>query len=161
MHYTKDTIRNLLDRKLPWEMVKNIMSSPKDEDRLRLVREIEQERVPWKERILLALAEHLYIVKKGSALIVKCGCGFEFGDCSLNWKLEALVYERNPQDGEIYVPRRACDPEWMVLREFYCPGCQAQLEVEAVPPGYPFVFDFRPDPEALQQLAEENKDAES
>jgi N-methylhydantoinase A/acetone carboxylase beta subunit len=48
----------------------------------------------------------------------------------------------------------SCDPEWMVLRKFYCPGCQAQLDVEAVPPGYPFIFDFQPDLEAIKKTVE-------
>ena len=37
------------------------------------------------------------------------------------------------------------DPAWCEIREFYCPGCGAQLEVENVPPGYPVSFDFLPD----------------
>ncbi len=37
----------------------------------------------------------------------------------------------------------------MELREFYCPGCHALLEVEAVPQGYPIVFDFLPDLETF------------
>jgi acetone carboxylase gamma subunit len=31
------------------------------------------------------------------------------------------------------------------LREYYCPGCGAQLEVEAVPRGCPPDFEFLPD----------------
>jgi len=92
------------------------------------------------------------IVKKGSEQIIKCRCGYEYGAYKRNWKLAALVYKRNPQDGEVYAPQRACDPEWMVLREFYCPRCQAQLEVEAVAPGYPFIMDFEPDLEAIEQM---------
>ena len=49
----------------------------------------------------------------------------------------------------IYPGHRKCDPEWMELREFYCPGCATQLEVEAVTPGYPLIFDFLPDLEAF------------
>lgn len=143
--YPKDLIRDLIDGKLPPEMVKQIMSAPKDEDRFQKVLEIEQERVPWKEKILVPLQEHLYVVQKGKEKIVKCSCGYEFGDYRRNWKESALVYERDPSDGEIYVGPRGADPEWMILREFYCPGCAAQLEVEAVPPGYPFIFTFLPD----------------
>lgn len=43
----------------------------------------------------------------------------------------------------------AADPEWSVIREYYCPECNIQLEVEAVPPGYPVIFDFLPDLEAF------------
>jgi len=41
------------------------------------------------------------------------------------------------------------DPEWMALREYYCPGCYALLEVEMAPPGYPIVHDFQPDIETF------------
>src|SRR5450759_2595615 len=43
--------------------------------------------------------------------------------------------------GTVGTPRR----EGQELHEFYCPGCWSLLEVEAVPPGYPAVFDFEPD----------------
>jgi acetone carboxylase gamma subunit len=32
----------------------------------------------------------------------------------------------------------------MILREFYCPSCATLLDVENVPQGYPFVFNFLP-----------------
>ena len=50
---------------------------------------------------------------------------------------------------ELYPPMMHCDPEWMELREFFCPGCSSLLEVEAVPPGYPLLFDFQPDLETF------------
>jgi acetone carboxylase gamma subunit len=31
------------------------------------------------------------------------------------------------------------------VREYYCPGCSTQLEVEAVPRGTPPDFEFLPD----------------
>ncbi len=37
----------------------------------------------------------------------------------------------------------------MEIREFICPGCATLLEVEAVPPGCPIVFDFLPDLETF------------
>jgi acetone carboxylase gamma subunit len=37
----------------------------------------------------------------------------------------------------------------MQLREYYCPGCGAQLEVEAVPRGCPPDFEFLPDLDAF------------
>ncbi|MFH0914122.1 MAG: acetone carboxylase subunit gamma [Chloroflexota bacterium] len=104
--------------------------------------EEEQKKVPWKEKIRLHLQEHLYIVEKDNHLVVKCFCGHEFGEAKSNWKYEALVYDRNPQ--ELYPGFVGPDPEWCVFREFYCPGCGAQLDVEAVPPGVPFIFSFEP-----------------
>ena len=50
---------------------------------------------------------------------------------------------------EIYPPGMHADPEWMELREFYCPGCQTLLEIDPVPPGYPLVEDFKPDIDAF------------
>lgn len=143
--WSKKTLKDMIEGRLDSETIREIQRKPKEEDRFLKILEIEQERVPWKEKILVPLQEHLYIVLKGKERIVKCSCGHEFGDYRENWKLNALVYERNPQDGEIYIGPRACDPEWMVLREFYCPTCATQLEVEAVPPGHPLIFNALPD----------------
>jgi len=105
--------------------------------------EQEQKKVNWPEKIQLHLQEHLYIVEKGDKLIVKCSCGHEFGEHKTNWKYEALVYDRNPKD--IYPGITGPAPEYCIFREFYCPGCGVQLDVEAVPPGIPFIFSFEPD----------------
>ena len=40
-------------------------------------------------------------------------------------------------------------PEIWEIREFYCPKCGTQLEVESVPHGYPVIFDFLPDLDAF------------
>lgn len=50
---------------------------------------------------------------------------------------------------EVYPAMAHADPEWMELRELYCPGCARQLEVEATPPGYPLTHDFLPDVEGF------------
>jgi len=143
--YPKEIIRDLLEGRLPLDEVQRLQRE-KDEDRFEKVLEIEQERVPWDDRILVCLQEHLYVVEKEDGRrIVKCSCGHEFGDYRVNWKESALVYERHPQDGEIFVGPRGADPDWQVLREFYCPGCATQLDVEPVPVGYPFIFNFLPD----------------
>ena len=107
----------------------------------------EQARVAWPERILLKLQEHLYIVDKGSERVTKCTCGQEFGPAHENWKLGALVHDRDPK--EIYPGATGPDKSWCVYREFTCPGCGTQLEVEAVPPGLPFLSSFEPDPDVL------------
>ena len=99
----------------------------------------------------LPLAEHLFVVLKGSEHITKCVCGHEFGDYRQNWKFAARVYVRDTRESlrELYRAYEHCDPEWMELREFYCPGCYALLEVEAVPAGYPVIQDFLPDLEGF------------
>jgi acetone carboxylase, gamma subunit len=129
--------------------------------------EVLQERVPWDERIVLPFGEHLYITVPsagkpadgsaegpgGSSYVVKCDCGFEFCDYRENWKLEALINVRGTVEElqEIYPEKMHGDPDWNVLREFFCPGCKALLEVEAVPPGYPLVHDFVPDLEGFYE----------
>jgi len=150
--YDKETLEKLIDGKLSWTEVKRIMGAFKDPDRFDKIVEILQARVAWDDRILLPLGLHLYIVQKADGpRVVKCDCGFEFGDYKQNWKLEALVHVRDTEEKlrEIYPRLMHSDPKWVVLREYYCPGCKAQLEVEAVPPGYPVVFDFRPDLETF------------
>lgn len=143
--WPKELIKDLIEGRLDPDTVKTIQVRPKDEDRFEKVLDIEQSRVSWSEKIILPLQEHLYVVLKGKERVVKCTCGYEFGDCRANWKLNALVYERDPQDGEIFVGPQGADAEWMIMREFYCPDCAAQLDVECVVPGHPIVFNQLPD----------------
>jgi len=151
MSYDREEIEQLIDGRLPWPRVRAIISSPKDDDRFDKYLEILQGRVPWKERILLPLAEHLYIVEKDDERIVKCDCGYEFGDYRVNWKLEALIYVRDTEEKleEVFYGPRKPDPDFCDVREYYCPGCGAQLEVETLPVGYPAIFDFLPDLDAF------------
>jgi acetone carboxylase gamma subunit len=143
--YSDATIRDLIEGHLPLDEVQRLQRD-KDLGRMERVMAIEQARVPWSDHILVCLQEHLYVVVKDNGQrIVKCSCGHEFGDYRTNWKEAALVYERQPQDGEIFLGTRGADAEWQVLREFYCPGCAVQLDVEPVPVGYPFIFNFLPD----------------
>jgi acetone carboxylase gamma subunit len=151
MKVDKDTLRDLVDEKLPRGQVRAIQSGFKDADRFDKYVAILQERVPWDERIVLPFGEHLFIVAKGGAYVIKCACGHEFCDYRENWKLEALINVRETVDElrEIYPDKMHGDPAWNVLREYFCPGCKTLLEVEAVPPGYPPVHDFVPDLEGF------------
>ena len=165
MKLDKDTLRDLVDEKLPRAQVRAIQSGYKDPDRFDKYLEILQEHVAWKEQIVLPFGEHLYIVKNpsgakapdGSAeaptYLVKCDCGHEFCDYRQNWKLEALINVRATAEElrEIYPDKMHGDPDWNVLREYFCPGCKTLLEVEAVPPGYPPVHDFVPDLEGFYE----------
>ena len=127
------------------------MQREKDPGRFEAVLAAEQARLSWPDPILVCLQEHLYVVARDSAAgdgvtgLVKCSCGQEFGDYQQNWKEGALVYEREPADGEVFLPGQGADPDWQLLREFYCPGCATLLDVEPVPVGYPFIFNFLPD----------------
>jgi acetone carboxylase gamma subunit len=159
-----DTLRDLVDERLPRSQVRAIQSSYKDPERFDQYVALLQERVDWDERIVLPYGEHLYIIAAGdrespagsagsreSSYIIKCDCGHEFCDYRENWKLEALINVRDSQQSlrEIYPEKMSGDPEWNHLREYFCPGCGTLLEVEAVPPGYPVVHDFLPDLEGF------------
>lgn len=150
--YDRETIRRLISDQLEWSEIKRIMSRYKDSDRFITYRELLQERVDWDDFILLPLSEKLYLVAKGGGeRIVKCECGHELCDGSENWRLHALLYVRNDKEAlaEIYPGTRTPDPEFVELREFYCPGCATQLEVDTMTPGYPILHEFEPDVDAF------------
>ncbi|MFW9818569.1 MAG: acetone carboxylase subunit gamma [Candidatus Thorarchaeota archaeon] len=145
--YDKRTLERMIDGKLSWDELKPIISGRKDSNRFDLMLEILQDRVPWNEKIILPLHEHLYIVAKNGERIVKCDCGYEFGDFQINWKTKCRVRVRDTVEEieELYPKDMGSDPEWVELREYFCPGCFTLLDVEAVPPGYPTIFNFLPD----------------
>jgi acetone carboxylase gamma subunit len=137
-------LSDLLDGTLDLERVREIQRAPKDLDRRERLLAIEQKRLGWKDRIVLALQESLFIVQTDAGKTVRCRCGHHFGDYRRNWKESALVHERDPQDGELYASANAPTKDWMILREFYCPSCATLLDTENVPQGYPFIFNFLP-----------------
>jgi acetone carboxylase gamma subunit len=145
--FHKADIEMLVDGVLPWPAVQEMMRDSKDPDRFDKYVEILQSRVPWDEPILLPLTPVLYVVDKEGARIVKCRCGHEFGDHRVNWKVFSLIHVRDTAESlsEIYKGRELPRPDWIQLREYICPGCGTQLEVEAVPRGCVPDFDFLPD----------------
>ncbi len=150
--YSKAVIADLVDGKLPWKTLKEMMSSYKDADRFDKYVAVLQERVAWKERILLPLGPHLFIVRKDDGgIVTKSSSGFEFGDYRENWKLKARIYVRNSNEAyrEIYPALMHADPLWMELREYYDPFDGTLLEIEVVPPGYPILHSFQPDLEGF------------
>ena len=147
--WSKEILKQAIEGTADPQVVRRMQIEEKDEHIFEKILEIEQERVSWAERIVVPLQENLYVVLKDGAKIVKCFCGYEFGNYKENWKLEAMVYERNPEDEEIYSYPRGADGNWVVLREFYCPGCGHQFEVELVPHGYPIIFNSQPDIEGF------------
>ena len=151
--YPKGVIKDLLEGRLPWQETHQIMSSYKDADRFEKYREIVQEEIDGGDRVVLPIGERLVIVESREVLVVRCVCGHRFGDYRRNWKLNAQIRVRDSEESleELYPGRRKCDSRWMEIREFICPGCAAMLEVEAVPPGYPVVFDFLPDLDAFHE----------
>jgi len=146
--FHKADVEKLIDGVLPWPAVQDMMKSAKDLDRFDKYVDIMQERVEWSDRILLPLTPVLFIVETPNRQrIVKCRCGHEFGDYRINWKLSSLIYVRDDEESmsEVYKGREMPDPSWIQVREYICPGCGTQLEVEAVPRGCPPDFDFLPD----------------
>jgi len=145
--FLKADIEKLIDGVLPWPATQDILKSPKDADRFDKYVEIMQARVTFEDRILLPLTPMLFIVSEDGARVVKCRCGQSFGDYRVNWKLSALIHVRDDEAsmGEVYKGREAPDVAWTQLREYICPGCGTQLEVEAVPRGCPPDFEFLPD----------------
>lgn len=147
---SKEMVANLVDGVLSDDGIQQLQRmSRKDSDRFQKYIEVLQSRVPWPNRILMRLTDHLYIVRGDPGTrIVKCDCGEELGDYRVNWKLRARVRSRrtSAEFEEVYTPTYiAPEPDWMTIREYYCPGCFAQLGVEVVPPGYPPMFDMLPD----------------
>ncbi len=153
-NYDKATVEELIDGTIEFYKLKEMLSSFKDPGRFDTYVSILQERVPWKERILLPYSQHLYVVlKEDGQRMIKCDCGHEFCGDKENWKLHALVYVRDNEEkmSELYVKYLAPDTEWQVIREYYCPQCATQLEVESVTPWYPVIHDFEPDIDAFYE----------
>lgn len=166
---SKDMLADLMDGRLADDYVQRLQRMRrKDSQRFWTYLEVLQERVPWDDRILLRLTDHLYIVRKEQGgRIVKCSCGHEFGDYRVNWKLAARVRVRRTAEEfeQVYSPAYVIpEPDWMSIREYFCPGCLTQLAVEVVPPGYPPIFDMLPDLDTLyrewlgQPLEDESPD---
>jgi len=87
------------------------------------------------KKMLLKLTPYVNIVEDGNGknVAVCSKCGFAYCDANENFLVYCLIYDR--EGGEVYPERLCGDKEWYVLREFYCPGCGTQIEVEAVPQG--------------------------
>lgn len=152
-NYDKKTLERMINGDLTWEELRLIISGVKDPDRFNKILEVLQDRVSWSEKIILPIHEHLYIVSKEGDRIIKCDCGHEFGDYRENWKTKCRVRVRDTiEELELLYPiLMTSDPDWMELREYYCPGCFTLLDTESVPPGYPTVFNFLPDVDVFYQ----------
>ena len=151
-----ETLAALHDETLSRREVHAIQSTYKDADRFEKWVALLQARVPYDDPIVLPLGEGLNAVRAAGgdergALVIRCDCGHDLCPPTRNWKLDAVVSVRDTNEAmrEIYPRLAHADPEWMELREFYCPSCARQLEVEAAPPGYPVVHEFLPDIEGF------------
>ena len=146
---TKEQLKRIMNGTISDQELLRIQDSYKDKDRFLKYKEILQEMVPWKDEIILRLGDNLFIVKEENGdIVTKCLCGHEFCDFRENWKLYCRINVRRTIEemSEVYSPEPACpEPGWQEIREFFCPGCGAQLAVEVVPPGYPVIFEMLPD----------------
>ncbi len=147
------TLAALLDERLSRAEVKEIQSAYKDPDRFEKWIEVLQERVPYDDRIVLPVGEGLNVVRRSDdgELVIRSDAGHDFCRFDQNWKMHAPILVRDSDEllEEIYPRMAHCDPEWMELREFYCPLSGRLLETEAVTPGYPVVHEFLPDIEGF------------
>jgi len=142
-------VAQLIDGDIGWAELRNdVLPDPKDGERFEVTRRLLEERVDFEEPILLPLSDHLYAVGTDRGRIVKCDCGQEFCSLEENWKHHARVRVREAEADhrEIYPEYQTPHPDWdFQLREWFCPGCFAQLDVDAVPAGYPVRQGFEPD----------------
>jgi N-methylhydantoinase B/acetone carboxylase alpha subunit len=147
----EETLGALVDEKLSRREVKDLQSAYKDSDRFDKWVRVLQERVSYSEEIVLPMGEGLNAVRSADGLVVRCDCGHDFCPPEENWKMHAHVEVRDSTESlrEVFPQMAHCDPEWMELREFRCPACARQLEVECSPPGYPVVHEFVPDIEGF------------
>ena len=67
MKLDADTLRDLVDEKLPRPQVRAVQSGFKDPGRFDAYVALLQRRVPWDDPIVLPFGEHLFIVTKGAA----------------------------------------------------------------------------------------------
>jgi len=146
----KDLVRQLIDGTISLENSTHLLRmKKKDKSRFHTYVEVLQDRVDWNDKILMRMADHIFVVLKNNGeRVVKCTCGQEFGDYRANWKMNTVIRVRETQKdiNKVYYPEPAApEAEWQEVREFFCPGCAAQLAVEVVPPGYPIVFEMLPD----------------
>ncbi|MGC8567237.1 MAG: acetone carboxylase subunit gamma [Caldisphaera sp.] len=142
------TLERLLENKAKEDEIFKIITSEKDPiARFDAIISYFQSKVSWKEKILLPLSKHLFIVCKDGKPIVKSECGYEFGDYRINWKVFSKVRVRRTRKDllELYPYFMHGDPDWIEIREYICPKCGKLLDVEAVPPGYPPLFEYLPD----------------
>lgn len=147
-----EQIRKLIDGELSWnELRDEVLPDPKDNERFETTRKILQERVAFDAPILVPLTDYLHVTGAGpddDGRRIKCACGHDFCGASENWKRYARVRVRESKDDleELYHEHHTPHPEWgNQLREWFCPSCLAQLDVDAVPVGYPVKRGFEPD----------------
>ncbi len=105
-------------------------------------------RVPMTEYLVINLETERWVCRV---------CSHDFGSARENYKLGALVHDRDPReihqsiiDPERYEYTFSPDPAYCRILEYYCPGCGTQIETEYLPPGHPPTVDMLIDIDALR-----------
>ena len=96
--FSKEVIADLVAGTLPWPQTRRVMSAYKDDDRFFKYVAVLQDRVEWKDPILLPVSDHLFICQSGDERVTKCECGHSFGDYRKNWKLNAHIIVRDTEE---------------------------------------------------------------
>src|SRR5450830_1644502 len=80
--YTNEQVAHLVDGTLDWETTFRMLSMPKDTSRFVQYLAALQAKVKFKERIVLPLGPHLYIVQSTQTKqwVNQCDCGHVFCD---------------------------------------------------------------------------------
>lgn len=94
---------------------------------------------------VFTLTLYLKVVKaSGGKKVTVCSkCGHLYCEADENFKLYSLIYDRDPK--EIQPGLLGPDKDWMIYREFYCPDCGTQIEVEPTPQGTPILHSIEVD----------------
>ena len=147
-----EVTRALMNRDLAWPDLVKLMREPKSENRFDEMIAAVQDKVPWKEQILLPLGENLFIVAKKGKAIIKTMGGAELCAWNENWKMKCRVRIRKTKAdlNKIFpTEHMTIDPDLVELREWICPKSGMLIDVDCVPPTYPVEVDFTPDLDAF------------
>jgi len=135
-----EVVLNLFDEMVPYS--EGLRRELKFEEELAVDGKGERAMPGGNVKDFLDLTPYVKVVEdeKGKKFAVCSICEYVYCDASRNYKIDCLVYDRGPK--EIQPGRLGPDPDWMIYREFYCPGCGTQVCVEATPPGSPILHDI-------------------
>lgn len=94
------------------------------------------------EEELFSLTPYLKVLRaEGDQKVIACHeCGYVYCEATENYKLYCLIHDRDPKD--IQPGLLGPNKEWMIYREFYCPGCGTQIDVEGTPEGTPILHSI-------------------
>jgi N-methylhydantoinase B/oxoprolinase/acetone carboxylase alpha subunit len=150
--YVQQMVKKRKDRKLPQVVLefldemtnysKDFVESLKFEEKFAESQDESMDNVTLKKDVI-DLSPYIKIMEddKGKKVSVCSKCSYIYCDAQENFKLYSLIYDRDPK--EIQPGRSGPNKDWMIYREFYCPQCGAQIEVEGVPEGIPILNNIK------------------